>query len=194
MNKSLVGLVCAAVIAPSFALVGAPAASAYSNCAAARAAGAAPLYVGQPGYSRKLDRDGDGVACETAGSAPGYVPAAPVAPAPVAPAPVAPAPVAPAPAPVAAGPTVVVDWTGTDCIDITVPTADTRSQQVVNRCGGHTAFTQSTVDAASFVGADPAIGSAATLSCEILDDRLLDSGVAGDGHDVNCLTTVGQLP
>lgn len=36
----------------------------YQNCSAARAAGAAPLYVGQPGYSRKLDRDGDGVACE----------------------------------------------------------------------------------------------------------------------------------
>jgi hypothetical protein len=29
-----------------------------------RAAGAAPLYRGQPGYSSKLDRDGDGVACE----------------------------------------------------------------------------------------------------------------------------------
>lgn len=36
----------------------------FANCAAARAAGAAPLYQGDPGYSRKLDRDGDGVACE----------------------------------------------------------------------------------------------------------------------------------
>lgn len=36
----------------------------FPNCAAARAAGAAPLRAGQPGYSRKLDRDGDGVACE----------------------------------------------------------------------------------------------------------------------------------
>lgn len=36
----------------------------YPNCAAARAAGAAPIHAGQPGYSRKLDRDGDGVACE----------------------------------------------------------------------------------------------------------------------------------
>ena len=36
----------------------------YANCAAVRAAGASPLYAGQPGYSRKLDRDGDGVACE----------------------------------------------------------------------------------------------------------------------------------
>ncbi|GHA64482.1 excalibur calcium-binding domain-containing protein [Streptomyces termitum] len=36
----------------------------YANCAAVRAAGAAPIYAGDPGYSRKLDRDGDGVACE----------------------------------------------------------------------------------------------------------------------------------
>ncbi|GAC01635.1 hypothetical protein GONAM_30_00440 [Gordonia namibiensis NBRC 108229] len=36
----------------------------YKNCSAARAAGAAPLYAGQPGYRAKLDRDGDGVACE----------------------------------------------------------------------------------------------------------------------------------
>lgn len=37
----------------------------YSSCKAAKAAGAAPLHRGEPGYSRKLDRDGDGVACET---------------------------------------------------------------------------------------------------------------------------------
>jgi hypothetical protein len=36
----------------------------YSNCAAARAAGAAPLNAGEPGYSIKLDRDQDGTACE----------------------------------------------------------------------------------------------------------------------------------
>lgn len=36
----------------------------YQNCTAAKAAGAAPIYRGQPGYSTKLDRDGDGVACE----------------------------------------------------------------------------------------------------------------------------------
>ncbi len=37
----------------------------YPNCKAAKAAGAAPLYRGDPGYSSKLDRDGDGVACES---------------------------------------------------------------------------------------------------------------------------------
>ena len=42
----------------------APAARTYANCTAVRAAGAAPIHVGQPGYSRTLDRDGDGVGCE----------------------------------------------------------------------------------------------------------------------------------
>jgi len=36
----------------------------YRNCAAARAAGAAPIVAGEPGYGRHLDRDGDGRACE----------------------------------------------------------------------------------------------------------------------------------
>ncbi|WP_346995778.1 excalibur calcium-binding domain-containing protein [Dietzia sp. SLG310A2-38A2] len=36
----------------------------YANCDAARAAGAAPLMRGDPGYAPKLDRDNDGVACE----------------------------------------------------------------------------------------------------------------------------------
>jgi hypothetical protein len=36
----------------------------YANCAAARAAGAAPLHTGDPGYRAGLDRDHDGVACE----------------------------------------------------------------------------------------------------------------------------------
>lgn len=41
-----------------------PASAYYANCAAAKAAGAAPLYRGQPGYRSALDRDNDGVACE----------------------------------------------------------------------------------------------------------------------------------
>lgn len=36
----------------------------FANCARARAAGAAPLYRGEPGYGPHLDGDGDGVACE----------------------------------------------------------------------------------------------------------------------------------
>ncbi len=34
------------------------------NCSHARALGLAPVRSGDPGYSRKLDRDGDGVGCE----------------------------------------------------------------------------------------------------------------------------------
>ncbi|WP_425296131.1 excalibur calcium-binding domain-containing protein [Nocardia abscessus] len=30
----------------------------------ARAAGAGPLYRGQPGFNAHLDRDGDGIACD----------------------------------------------------------------------------------------------------------------------------------
>ncbi|RAX47411.1 hypothetical protein DQ353_18785 [Arthrobacter sp. AQ5-05] len=41
-----------------------PASAYYKNCTAVRNAGAAPIHRGEPGYSRKLDRDGDGVACE----------------------------------------------------------------------------------------------------------------------------------
>ncbi|WP_232322487.1 thermonuclease family protein [Brevibacillus parabrevis] len=36
----------------------------YANCSEAKAAGAAPLYRGEPGYRAKLDRDKDGFACE----------------------------------------------------------------------------------------------------------------------------------
>ncbi|MEU8779841.1 excalibur calcium-binding domain-containing protein [Streptomyces sp. NPDC048606] len=36
----------------------------YKNCDAVRAAGAAPIRRGDPGYGKHLDKDGDGVACE----------------------------------------------------------------------------------------------------------------------------------
>lgn len=38
--------------------------TAYANCSEARAAGAAPVRRGQPGYGSHLDRDNDGVGCE----------------------------------------------------------------------------------------------------------------------------------
>lgn len=37
---------------------------AYANCTAARAAGAAPVRRGDPGYGSHLDRDNDGIGCE----------------------------------------------------------------------------------------------------------------------------------
>jgi hypothetical protein len=36
----------------------------FASCEAARAAKATPLNRGRPGYSAKLDRDGDGKACD----------------------------------------------------------------------------------------------------------------------------------
>ncbi|MFL0357597.1 excalibur calcium-binding domain-containing protein [Erythrobacter sp. GH1-10] len=36
----------------------------FANCSAARAAGAAPVRRGDPGYAPHLDRDRDGVGCE----------------------------------------------------------------------------------------------------------------------------------
>lgn len=49
----------------TYSLTGAGSATGpYPNCAAARAAGAAPVYAGTPGYGRHLDRDGDGIGCE----------------------------------------------------------------------------------------------------------------------------------
>ncbi|GAB4100524.1 DUF1524 domain-containing protein [Sinomonas halotolerans] len=53
-----------APVAPAPVPAPAPAGAYYPNCSAARAAGAAPLYAGQPGYRTGLDRDRDGVACE----------------------------------------------------------------------------------------------------------------------------------
>jgi Excalibur calcium-binding domain len=42
----------------------APAAPYYANCAAVRAAGAAPIRQGTPGYGVHLDRDRDGIGCD----------------------------------------------------------------------------------------------------------------------------------
>ncbi|WP_311268433.1 excalibur calcium-binding domain-containing protein [Sphingobium sp. WCS2017Hpa-17] len=54
--------------APRVRQVGAVAATganwSYRGCREARAAGATPLYRGQPGYGAHMDGDGDGIACE----------------------------------------------------------------------------------------------------------------------------------
>jgi hypothetical protein len=36
----------------------------YANCTAVKAAGAAPIMAGEPGYRAALDRDDDGIACD----------------------------------------------------------------------------------------------------------------------------------
>lgn len=37
----------------------------YKNCSHARAAGVTPILRGEPGYASHLDRDNDGIACES---------------------------------------------------------------------------------------------------------------------------------
>lgn len=37
----------------------------YANCTEARADGAINMTTDHPGYASKLDRDGDGIACES---------------------------------------------------------------------------------------------------------------------------------
>lgn len=54
----------AAAVAAAAAPPPAPAAF-YQNCTAVKAAGAAPIYPGDPGWQSKFDRDKDGVGCET---------------------------------------------------------------------------------------------------------------------------------
>jgi hypothetical protein len=41
-----------------------PSGTYYENCTAARAAGAAPVHIGDPGYGSHLDSDHDGIGCE----------------------------------------------------------------------------------------------------------------------------------
>jgi hypothetical protein len=45
-----------------------PTAVVYKNCDEVRAAGKAPLHRGDPGYSKALDHNGDGVACGDRGN------------------------------------------------------------------------------------------------------------------------------
>ncbi|WP_442853600.1 GmrSD restriction endonuclease domain-containing protein [Arthrobacter sp. RIT-PI-e] len=49
----------------------------FANCTEAANAGYSNMVIGSPGYSPKLDRDGDGVACEAAAPAPAPAPPAP---------------------------------------------------------------------------------------------------------------------
>lgn len=66
MSASLIRAAAAAIAVAALAV---PAAAAhadpvYKNCTEVRQAGKAPILKGQEGYSSKLDRDGDGIACE----------------------------------------------------------------------------------------------------------------------------------
>ena len=56
--------VAASAPLPAAASIETPRSSPFRTCAAARAAGAAPVYRGEPGYGAHLDRDDDGIGCE----------------------------------------------------------------------------------------------------------------------------------
>lgn len=76
LNQCVVAVVPIAAPVPSTPATTAPAiptpattppaaaAAHYKNCAAVRAAGAAPIHAGDPGWQTKFDADGDGVGCE----------------------------------------------------------------------------------------------------------------------------------
>ncbi len=49
----------------SAAPVGAQGGPSFRNCTEARAAGYSNIRRGEPGYARHLDRDNDGIACES---------------------------------------------------------------------------------------------------------------------------------
>lgn len=49
---------------PNPAVSASPTDRPFRNCAEARAAGAAPVRRGDPGYAPRLDRDNDGIGCE----------------------------------------------------------------------------------------------------------------------------------
>ncbi|MFI2105692.1 DUF1524 domain-containing protein [Isoptericola sp. NPDC019693] len=58
------GGVAPEVVADDDAAAGPAGTEPFASCAEARAAGAAPVRRGDPGYSSRLDGDGDGVGCE----------------------------------------------------------------------------------------------------------------------------------
>ena len=58
---------------PTVAPAPAPAPVYFDNCAAAGAAGAAPVHRGAPGYGSHLDRDNDGVGCESSETHPSWM-------------------------------------------------------------------------------------------------------------------------
>ena len=60
--------IAAALVAAAAAVGAASVANAeayYKNCDAARDAGVTPILQGEDGYAEHLDRDGDGIACES---------------------------------------------------------------------------------------------------------------------------------
>jgi hypothetical protein len=139
----------------------------FANCDQAEAAGAAPIFAGQPGYN--ADRDGDGVACETSSRGSGPAPLTPQAP----------------------KYTTYISWGGTDCIVIRYPNGSELVEQTACSPERHTQVCHTALSG-QLIGADPEMGPATAIACLVSDDATFsdifeDAADAGDGTDVNCI-------
>lgn len=65
MSIKYLVVVCAVAATALAAASTAAADPPYANCSAAHADGASNMTPDHPGYQSKLDRDGDGIACES---------------------------------------------------------------------------------------------------------------------------------
>ena len=100
------------------------------------------------------------------------------------------APASASPDPGGAWITSTVTWTGKDCIGVNYPDLDNRFfTDYGTICGGVSRVTYWASDG-QYVGADPVMGPASSVSCSLMINATLDnadSAVAHDGHDANCL-------
>jgi hypothetical protein len=86
--------------------------------------------------------------------------------------------------------TSTVTWTGRDCIGVSYPDVENRYfTDYTTICGGVSRVTYwATVG--QYVGADPAMGPASSVSCSLQINGWIDnadSAIAHDGHDANCM-------
>jgi Excalibur calcium-binding domain len=146
----------------------------FRSCDQAEAAGAAPIFAGQPGYSLDLDADGDGVACEQgSGARPPVITGSPVIPS-------------------AAGRyTTTIAWGDSPCIEAVVPNYSEMPHQMFCDPDQSTQFFH-TAAPGQLVGADPIMGSASSIACSVMRDYdgalvIEDAAGTGDGTDVNCI-------
>lgn len=81
-------------------------------------------------------------------------------------------------------------WTGKDCIGVNYPDLDNRYfTDYGTICGGVSRVTY-WAELGQYIGADPVMGPASSVSCSLMINGELDnadSAIAHDGHDANCL-------
>lgn len=92
----------------------------------------------------------------------------------------------------------VIFWTGAPCIDVEGPQIANKYQLTTNTIcwptheGGYIAYQAEH----EYIGANPIMGNATSISCQVyVDDMLVKSSIAtkGDGTDVNCLGTLVEI-